>query len=191
VVGCSRKEDGKTPPAGSSSAASTTPTTATSAKPEPLAAGTTVKIKRYSGTEASVKLSAPEGWVGKPDYSGAPTFKPKDATRWPEITVNPGLDSIEPDKLDAEIDKSLDKLKKEVVGGGKVKVLAETKLPNGKAVAIHVDAKKEREIEYLQMTCYVRKVGEKFAVRIEGTASPKDEKSLATFEAACKSAEVP
>jgi hypothetical protein len=104
----------------------------------------------------------------------------------PSITMKVQLDNLDPAKLTREVAEEITE-KAAVVGLGKIKVLATHDRPDGKLITRHVDATKERDINYVETICFVTKPGQNFVVQMLGFVDKgKDDVALVkAFEEAC------
>ncbi len=140
---------------------------------------------RFGRQQLKVSMTLPDGWIqGKPQDSGF-IFTPADAKyERPSIRVVTigGVDPAPKDIAEAFADA-----KKTVVGGGKLKVLSSGDRPDGKFLSIRVDAKKERDIVYVETICWIGKADSKWTVRMNGFGEIKDEGLVKPFEEVCRS----
>ena len=105
----------------------------------------------------------------------------------PSISVNVQMDNLAPAKVTREVSDAIADRKVRVAGGGNLKVLATRDRPDGKLITRHIDATKERRINYVETICFVAKPGQKFVVQMLGFVEKgKDDETLVKlFEEAC------
>lgn len=140
---------------------------------------------RFFRQQLKVSMTLPDGWIqGKPQDNGF-IFTPADAKyERPNIRVVK-IGGVDPAPKD--IAKAFAEANKKVIGGGKLKVLDSGDLPDGKFLSIRVDAKKERDIVYVETICWIGKPDSKWTVRMNGFAEIKDEGLVKPFEEVCRS----
>ena len=132
-----------------------------------------------------VTMKLPAGWkqsATRDDH--AVIFVPEDGKYdRPSITMNVQMDNLDAAKVTKEVAAAIADKQKRVVGGGKIKVLAS----DDRRVTRHIDATKERSIDYVETICFVAKPGQTFVVQMLGFVEKgKDDEALVkAFEAAC------
>ena len=152
------------------------------AAPSATVDGTTATLT-YPRAQLKLTMTLPDGWaLAKQDSSFI--FTPGGKGDRPSIDVFK-LGGVDPSPKD--IATEFAKTKKDVIGGGKLKVLTSGDLPNGKFLSRHVDAKKERGVVYVETTCWVGKPDSKWTIRMTGFAEEKDAALVKSFEDVCHS----
>jgi hypothetical protein len=139
----------------------------------------------FGGQQLKVSMTLPEGWIlGEPKSNGF-IFTPADAKyERPSIRVVT-IGGVDPAPQD--IAEAFAEAKKTVIGGGKLEVLSSGDRPDGKFLSIRVDAKKQRDIVYVETICWLGKADSKWTVRMNGFAEIKDQGLVKLFEEVCRS----
>ena len=139
----------------------------------------------FGRQQLKVSMTLPDGWIqGKPQDNGF-IFTPVDAKyERPSIRVVT-IGGVDPAPKD--IAEGFAEAKKKVVGGGKLEVLRSGDRPDGKFLSIRVDAKKERDIVYVETICWIGEADSKWTVRMNGFGEIKDEGLVKPFEDVCRS----
>jgi hypothetical protein len=154
----------------------------------------TIQIPRklVEGSPAvTVTLALPAGWKQSENKPDDMVLVPETAKYdRPAMTVNVQMDNLDPKTVAKRIDEKIRELGKVVVGGGRIKLLGTKKRPDGAWLSRSIDAKKERDIQYVETTCLVARPGQPFVVQVLGFAETKDAALVPLFEKTCASVQV-